>query len=82
MRARRYLEGIVGHCTDHVLKEDLRGEGVSVVDYGLPIGTVPAVHLHTPTATTQSPDRKSLIMIPALRCPGSQGIRHTLHPNL
>lgn len=56
MSAWCYLEGVVGHRTDHIFKEDLRGESVSVVDYGLSVGTVPAVHLHTPTATTQSPD--------------------------
>lgn len=51
-----YFEGIVAHGVDHILKEYLRGEGVSVVDDGLSIGAIPAVYFHTPAATTQSPE--------------------------
>ena len=35
---------------DHVFKEDLGGEGVAVVDDGLPVLPVPAVQLHAPAS--------------------------------
>ena len=56
-----YLEGIVAHSVDHILEENLGGESVSMIDDGLSVGTIPAVHLHTPTATTQSPEQQNSI---------------------
>ena len=56
-----YLEGIVVDCSDHILKEYLGGEGVSMVNDGLSVGTIPAVHFNTTAATTQSPNPQSEI---------------------
>lgn len=52
-----YLEGIISHCNDHILKEYLWGERMSMIDNGLSIGTIPAVHFYTSAATIQSPVR-------------------------
>lgn len=46
-----YFKRIVSQHGDHILEEDLRSERVPVVDNWLSIWAVPAVHLHTPTAT-------------------------------
>ena len=38
-----HSEGVVTHSLDHISEEDLRGEGVAVVDDGLPSWPLPAV---------------------------------------
>lgn len=58
---RSYLKGIVAHCVDHILEEYLGGESVSMVDDGLAVGTIPAVHFHTPAASAQSPESQRQI---------------------
>lgn len=56
-----YLEGIVAHCVDHIFEKYLGGESVSMVDDGLSVGTIPAVHFHTSAAATQSPEQQRQI---------------------
>lgn len=51
----QHLESIVVQGGYDVLEEDLGGESVSVVNDGLPVGPIPAVHLHTAAAPLQSP---------------------------
>lgn len=58
---QRYLEGIVAHCVDHIFEKYLGGERVSMVDDGLSVGTVPAVHFHASAAATQSPEQQRQI---------------------
>lgn len=53
-----YLEGIVPHCSDHVLKEDLGGEGVSVIDDWLSAGPIPTVNFHAAAASIESPGKQ------------------------
>lgn len=57
-----YLEGIVAHCVDHIFEKYLGGESVSMVDDGLSVGTIPAVHFHTSAASTQSPETNSIFL--------------------
>lgn len=51
---RCYLEGVLLHSGDDVLKEYLGGQGVAMVDYRLHIWPIPAVNLQTATAFPQS----------------------------
>lgn len=51
---RCYLEGVLLHGGDNVLKEYLGGQGVAMVDYRLHIWPIPAVNLQTATAFPQS----------------------------
>ena len=42
--SRRHGEGMLFDSLDHILKENLGGECVTVIDDGLTIRTIPAVH--------------------------------------
>lgn len=43
------------HGLDHVSEEDLGGEGVAVIDDGLPSWALPAVQLHTAASLGKGP---------------------------
>lgn len=53
-----YLKGVVFNGLDDVLKEDLGGQGVAMVDDRLPICAVPDVQLHTAAAFHKSSVRR------------------------
>lgn len=51
-----YLESIISYSVNYILKEYLGGESVAMIDDGLSIGTIPAVHFHTSAASTECPE--------------------------
>lgn len=60
-----HLEGVFLDGFDDVLEEDLRGEGVAVVDHRLVVRPVPAVQLHAAAALQQSAGTETHVQRPS-----------------
>lgn len=54
-----YFECIVLYCSYDIFEEDLWCQGVAMINYGLSIGPIPAIQLHTPTSFCKSPGYKA-----------------------
>lgn len=55
-----HREGVVTYNLDHISEEDLRGEGVAMVDDGLPSWPLPAVKLHTAASLRKGPEDRQM----------------------